>query len=120
MADGEHTSEQAAAFRDREHVLKSLQHRIRWWRSESCSGGARPSRAPDVDGTLCRLGTQSKGFVLTNLLLVRNVYGRLHAALLIDQRDKHLNDKSVSWWPARSRGRSRGRGAGGTRPYRAL
>lgn len=87
----------------REAVFAALQERLRWWQSESCGGSTPPSpRAPDVDATLCRLGTQTKGFVLTNQLLVRNLHGRLHAVILIDQRDKHLNDTKVSWWPARS------------------
>jgi len=84
----------------RAQVLSSMRRRVEWWRTSSC-GDAAPPRHPDLDATLCALGGRSTR-TLTNVLLLRSERGRLGAAILVDQRDKHINDAKPPGWPARS------------------
>lgn len=79
----------------RQCVLNNLERDLSWWRKrKGCS-----SNLLDVDATLCRLRMQGPRNVLTNMMLVRSVHGRLFASILLDPGDER---GPMRHWPART------------------
>ena len=93
-ADGRWTSATISAAH--QCVRNNLERDVDWWRQNVKKCG---SRAPDIDGTLCRLRMHSPRSVLTNMMLVRSSNGRLSASILLDPGDER---GPLRHWPART------------------
>ena len=80
----------------RQCVLNNLERDLKWWRKkqQTCAAGS----TPDVDATLCRVRSQGPRSVLTNMMLLRNVRGRLSAMILLDPGDER---GPMRHWPGR-------------------
>ena len=89
---GEWTRETSSAARN--CILRNLERDFSWWRERpTCT-----TRLPDVDATLCRLRSQGPRAVLTNMMLLRSVNGRLSAKILLDPGDER---GPMRHWPGR-------------------
>lgn len=92
-ATGRWTTETTAAAR--QCVLHNLERDLSWWRKQKSECGAM---RPDIDGTLCRVRAQHPRSVLTNMMLLRSVNGRLQAMILQDPGDER---GPMRHWPGR-------------------
>ena len=81
----------------RECVLRNLNRDLSWWRKPRVCSAER-ARVPDVDGTLCRVRSQGPRNVLTNMMLLRSINGRLSAMILHDPGDER---GPMRHWPGR-------------------
>ena len=82
----------------RECVLRNLDRDVSWWRRQKKDCDLARRRIPDVDATLCRVRSQGPRSVLTNMMLVRSVHGRLQAMILQDPGDER---GPMRHWPGR-------------------
>ena len=82
----------------RECVLRNLDRDVSWWRRQKKDCDIARRRIPDVDATLCRVRSQGPRSVLTNMMLVRSVHGRLQAMILQDPGDER---GPMRHWPGR-------------------
>ena len=82
----------------RECVLRNLDRDVSWWRRQRKDCDLARRRIPDVDATLCRVRSQGPRSVLTNMMLVRSVHGRLQAMILQDPGDER---GPMRHWPGR-------------------
>ena len=80
----------------RKCVLRNLARDLAWWRSRKT---CQATRVPDVDGTLCRVRMAGPRSVLTNMMLVRSVNGKLYAKILLDPADDR---GPMRHWPGRT------------------
>lgn len=78
-------------------VFANLERSLEWWRSGSCEGGPRLSLV-DIDASLCRIRALGPRQVLTNMMLLQSVGGRMSAKILLDPADER---GPMRHWPAR-------------------
>ena len=78
-------------------VLNNLERDLSWWRTRK--GCLQARQVPDIDATLCRLRMDAPRMVLTNMMMVRSVNGRLVASILLDPGDDR---GPMRHWPGRT------------------